>query len=158
MYTNGLLLTQEKLVRLLKSLDFIVVDWYTDDIKTDYSEVFDKWRKAVTSAGIPLNKLKLEVRKRNEVLSSRGGSSPNCKLELKRNIIPCFEPYNTMPIRPDGKISMCKCDAYGECTLGDVNTNSLYEIWTSKSYQDLRKSVRLGRNIGKCKHCNFPVY
>jgi radical SAM protein with 4Fe4S-binding SPASM domain len=158
MYTNGTLLTSEGLVRLLKSLDFIVVDWYTDDLKTDYTDKFETWRNAVVSAGIPLNKLKIKVRKRDEVLSSRGGDSPNSKPKLKKNIIPCFEPYTTMVVRPDGKISMCKCDAYGEITMGDVNTNSLYEIWTSKEYCDLRKSVRHGRNSGKCNHCNFPVY
>lgn len=158
MYTNGTLLTQDKLLRLLKSLDFLIVDWYVDDINKDCSEIFSVWKNTLIDDNIPPDKLKIKLRKRNEVLSSRGGRSPNCSLELSKNKIPCYEPYGTMVIRPDGKISMCKCDAYGETTLGDVNKQSLLEIWNSEVYWNLRKTVKYGRNHERCRQCNFPVY
>lgn len=42
-------------------------------------------------------------------------------------------------IRPDGLVSLCCSDAYGEVTLGDANNQGLIEIWESDKYREYRR-------------------
>lgn len=94
------------------------------------------------------------IRKQNEVLYTRGGNAPN-----REHIDPlnmrCTLPFQQMIIRPDGKLSLCCNDAYGELTLGDVSKNSILDEWYGAPYQRVRGSLFEGRkNCDLCKKCD----
>jgi len=70
--------------------------------------------------------------------------------------LPCFILWNSLCIRPDGKISLCCQDVYGKYTLGDVSNNTLHEIWHSKELNNLREKLKVGRDgLALCEHCDM---
>lgn len=155
-FTNGTLLTEEKYINLVGCFDKIVIDNYNDDLKINNNLVpivelcknNPEWD----------SKTEIHLRKLNEVLSTRGGNSPNNKKRKQRNYS-CILPFVQFVIRPDGKISLCCCDALGEVTLGDINTESIIEIWNSDKYKTIRKKVQTDiSSIDLCKYCDFIKY
>ena len=50
MYTNGILLDDEKYIELVKYLDFLVIDNYDDDLKLlpNVSEIYNKYKATLT--------------------------------------------------------------------------------------------------------------
>jgi len=152
LYTNGSKLTRENYASLLKMLDYLFIDNYNDDLKVLphlnwlASEHFDEGNCHVY----------LLVRKKTQILYSRGGKAPN-----KQNDFlfwsPCVLPFLQMVVRPDGKISLCSHDAYGDITLGDLQCQSIKEVWKSEAYQNIRKNL-LARKRGAlplCRHCDL---
>lgn len=163
LFTNGLLLTREKYFSLTELLDYLVIDNYNDDLKLNQKvqdivdSVEDEYRGC---------KVFVQNRKKNQVLLNRGTLSPN---QEKKDIVysaPCILPYIQMIIRPDGKVSRCCQDAYGNETLGDLKNQSIVEVWNGRAFNSLRKDVLEKRNERKfCKNCDvlglvnyFPDY
>ena len=64
---------------------------------------------------------------------------------------PCMLPYMQMVVRPDGKVSRCCQDAYGNETLGDLSEESVMEIWQGEKYNVFRK--RLHKNRAEVPYC-----
>ena len=67
-------------------------------------------------------------------------------------------PYNKIVVQPDGRVPLCCCDPFGKVILGDLNDNSLVEIWKGEKYQDIRqklyKKEYARENINLCKNCD----
>ena len=60
---------------------------------------------------------------------------------LKRGYLydePCFYPYRAITINPDGGVAPCCAVYHKKWDFGDVNNQSLSEIWNSKRYQSAR--------------------
>ena len=71
----------------------------------------------------------------------------------------CILPFAQLIIRPDGKISLCSNDAYGQMTLGDASEQSLKEIWFGDKCIEVRKALRKGRKNNKlCRCCDSTFY
>lgn len=160
LYSNGTLLTSEKLISLLVYLDCMYVSFYSDDVFEKNNAIIKEWEDSLRKNNISLKRLKINYRKRNEILSSRGGQSPN-KNSLENQSsskMPCLEVFKTMVIRPTGKCSLCKCDALGSITMGDANVQSLVEIWHNEKYKNIRRKLMENRLYGICKECDFPIY
>lgn len=68
---------------------------------------------------------------------------------------PCISPWNSFVILTDGRVVLCCNDYSGQYVLGNVNTNSIYDIWHGKLFSDIReKHQRLGRaSMPICKGC-----
>jgi len=152
LFTNGSKLTRENYASMLKMLDYLVIDNYNDDLEVLphlnwlASEHFDEGNCYV----------QLMVRKKKQILGSRGGNAPNKKND-SLFWSPCLLPFMQMVVRPDGKISLCCQDAYGDITLGDLSHQSIDEIWKNEAYQKIRKNLLAGER-GKlflCKHCDL---
>lgn len=162
LFTNGLLLTPQKYLMLIEMLDYLVIDNYNDElqlnpqIKEIHGSTYDRYNGC---------KVLVQNRKKNQILLNRGTLSPNQENELVYSA-PCILPYIQMVIRPDGKVSRCCQDAYGSETLGNLNLQSVSEVWNGVEYNILRKDLlekRNKRNI--CKNCDmlglinyFPDY
>lgn len=153
-YTNGTLLSMEKYRESLKYLDEIYIDNYSDDgtlhenikLIKNYMEANEDAKKKTVIA----------MRKQNEVLTSRGGNAPNKK--AKGQTLPCFLPFRQIVIRPDGKMSLCCNDVFGEHTMGDLNCQSLIEAWHSVQYKNVRKVLSSGRkSIKMCSTCDVVL-
>lgn len=141
-------MNKTRLERILPSLDYMIIDNYDDNgIITDSIRQLIESCKSNTEFS---KKVKISMRKQNEVLFSRGGNAPN-----KKNVQPlqmsCILPFKQIIIRPDGKLSLCSNDALGKYTLGDITTHSLVECWTSMEYMSVRKKIMLGRS--ECELC-----
>lgn len=158
--TNGSLLTIEKVNELYAPLDACTIDNYSDnnEINSNLVDVIDYINKNNYT-----DVFNIVMRKQHEVLTTRGGLAPNRKGELIKTINHgCFYPFIQLVVRPDGKCSLCCNDALGKMTLGDVNKNSLEEIWYSKEYSDIRSEMikHKRNNISLCKYCDsmFNAY
>ena len=152
MLTNGTLLTLEKFKELIKYLDFLCINNYSNDYE------FHSTTKQIYEYCLehPLLAKKVRIQKRldNEILHSRGGVSPNAeKCEVFGHV--CSYPFSQMIIRPDGKLSLCCSDALAQMTLGDLTKQSILEAWNSDEYVKIRALLLKGSEfMPLCKICS----
>lgn len=152
MFTNGMLLNEERFAKLVKKLDWLFIDNYSDshemlpNIKKIYNSKIDESNCDV----------RVFLRSKNQVLDTRGGISPNKKNQYEAFSV-CVLPFIQMIIRPDGKISRCCQDVYGYDTLGDLSTMSVAEAWNSTEFKLLRKDMLCGKRKNKsfCVYCDI---
>jgi radical SAM protein with 4Fe4S-binding SPASM domain len=71
----------------------------------------------------------------------------------------CPQPFFTMQINPDGKVVPCYQISYPGI-MGDVNHQSVREIWNGEGYRSFRLKMLEGRAKAShvCAHCNFIAY
>jgi radical SAM protein with 4Fe4S-binding SPASM domain len=152
MSTNGTLLTEEIFLKLSQYLDRLIINNYSENmqlIKT-VNKIYNRYRNNQFNADIIIN-----LRNVKEVMKNVGGYSPNYSYSKPINI-QCLLPFEQMVIRPDGKISLCCKDVYGQYTLGDISYETIASVWNNDMYNNLRKKMISGRkNIKLCFKCNF---
>lgn len=70
----------------------------------------------------------------------------------------CPYPFFELAIKVDGSVSPCRADWSGDLVLGNVNNNTLEEIWNGDKMKKLRAThLEGGRDsILKCVSCNVP--
>ena len=151
LWTNGSLLTLDKFLEIIPFLDRLVIDNYNDKLAlnpnvkaiSDYVEDKPELKEKVV----------IYLRKENEVLTSRGGVAPNKKDGNYYIDTKCVLPFQQFNVRPDGKISLCCNDALGLYTLGDLNKQSIQEIWYSDEYMRIRREMKVNgrRNLKLCR-------
>jgi radical SAM protein with 4Fe4S-binding SPASM domain len=152
MFTNGTLLTVEKTRELMESLDHMIVDSYDDRqrLTGDLAEV----ARVVEADPDLRGRVFIYLRRRNLIRSSRGGTAPNRDLTMPLSSR-CCKPFLQMVVRPDGKLSLCCCDAYGEMTMGDLSKEGVMEAWRGERYNDVRRRMLSDRNsIPMCRKCD----
>lgn len=157
LYTNGSLLTFDKFTEIMPFLDLLIIDNYNDkkEINTpELKRIYDFIQENDEIGG----RVIFDFRLLNEVFTSRGGQAPNKKGKNdKRTVnIVCPLPFRQLIIRPTGKVSLCCNDALGRYTLGDLNTQTIAEVWASPEYQRIRgEMLRNGRkNLMLCRDCD----
>lgn len=155
--TNGTLLTREKFLRLIDSVDELVVDNYCDNFtfRPNIREIIE------LSGKNPVwnSKTRVTMRYENEIMTSRGGASPN-KMDLAGKTLPfgCLAPFKQLIIRPDGKLGLCCNDALGKTTLGDAAAQPLVEAWNGEPYAEIRKAVMNTREaVDICRRCDTLI-
>ncbi len=152
-YTNGLLLDKEKYLRLVPLVDSFTINDYGDDFQLhpNIREIYE-----YAQSDPACRHTQVVVRYRQEIMTSRGGQSPNKKDILHRTLpVGCLLPSRQVIIRPDGKLSLCCNDALGTMSLGDLTKDKLIDIWNSDAYQELRKRVLDGRgSLDLCRNCD----
>lgn len=151
--TNGTLLTIDKFLEIIPYLDELIIDNYNDELSliapcrkiAEYCEEHTELKKKVT----------IVLRKINEVLTSRGGDSPNAEHCEKYPQASCLLPYKQMIVRPDGKVSLCCNDALGKCTMGDLNKESIEQVWFGRRFEKVRELLVNGRKeVERCQYCD----
>lgn len=140
LYTNGSLLTVEKLYAIEPYLDRMIIDNYNDTQELNKNVILIK--EELDKQPELKEKIIISMRKQNEVLNSRGGLAPNKRDKAKRSRAKCVLPFQQLIIRPDGKISLCCADALGKYTMGDLSQNTIKEIWSSEKYMEVRKKMK----------------
>lgn len=63
----------------------------------------------------------------------------------------CLSVYSRMDVLPDGGVSSCK--HFPEFTVGNLNNQSVKEIWNSSDMNKTR-SILKGSNMAVCSKCN----
>lgn len=156
LFTNCSLLTLDKFQEVIGYLDYLVIDNYNSD-KTMLNDNPKAIYEYCSDKPELLSKVTFAMRPPDEVLTNRGGQAPNKRYsDIVGFKVKCHMPFGQLVIRPDGRVSLCCNDALGTYTLGDVNTQSLRDIWYSDRYMKIRKEILENgrRNLTLCKDCD----
>ncbi|AFR70615.1 radical SAM domain-containing protein [Brachyspira pilosicoli WesB] len=158
-YTNALLVTLDKYIESCKYLDMFLIDNYNNDneMNPTTKAIYDFCQNNPEYK----EKTVIWMRSKNEILTTRGGNSPNKKNVTEPVKKLCPLNFYQLNVRPDGKVSMCCNDAYGEITLGDLSCSSIEEVWNSYDYKNIRTLSLKGREYIKiCSNCDTinPVF
>lgn len=115
LFTNGILLNDEKYLKLIDKLDYLRINNYNDDLElnSNIKAISDRRYNEKNCQVV------VEVRKKTQILMNRGGLSPNNHTYFHYSSA-CILPFVQMVIRPDGSVSRCCQDVYGNETLGNV--------------------------------------
>lgn len=152
-FTNGTLLTLDKFNRLEPYCDTFCIDIYYDDTESIPENIHPIIDLCISKPELQ-NKVKVNFINKHAIRNNRGSQSKNRKkvYQLK---CPCLLPFKQLIIRPDGKISLCCNDALGHYTLGDLNKNSILEVWNNNFFKDVREQLKDSRDkIEMCKYCD----
>ena len=156
-FTNGLLLDCKKFADIAPYADLFIINNYCEDGKL-HPNIAELYEYLMKNPSLHEKiKVQIKIRYIGEVLTNRAGTSPN-KKEAKRVIKePCLFPYTDMVIYPDGKVGICCCDVKEVTDMGNVNSQTMKEIWIGGGgYNELRAMLRNGRHGCKfCAHCDF---
>ncbi|MBQ9334656.1 MAG: SPASM domain-containing protein [Lachnospiraceae bacterium] len=152
LFTNGTLLSIDKFDSIIEYLDELIIDNYNQNLELNESVKKIKEHVEYLGDGSIRNKVKILLRKSDEYLSSRGGDAPNRSEVIDVSQRKCALPWCQMIVRPTGEVSLCCNDPYGKMTLGDLNKESLTEVWYGQKYTELRQKLLKGR--GEVEHCS----
>lgn len=70
----------------------------------------------------------------------------------------CPKPWQRMTIAYDGRVHQCISDYGGKRIIGDVNRQSLYEIWHGPANNAVREAFRRHRYLEENEPCNLCSY
>ena len=71
---------------------------------------------------------------------------------LRERYTVCPQPFYMLNIRVSGEVSPCCETDEGSISVGNINTESLYEIWHGTKLKNIRLELLKG-NRNKLKHC-----
>jgi MoaA/NifB/PqqE/SkfB family radical SAM enzyme len=69
---------------------------------------------------------------------------------------PCYRPWLTFTVLWDGRVSLCCADFDGRTVLGDLNTQSIAEIWNAEPYRAVRRLHLESGGPDICRSCDLP--
>ena len=161
--TNGDVLSEKRMRKLFASgLDTLLISMY------DGSDQIEKFTEMGRAAGATKEQLVLRRRYFQDgnyglTISNRGGlveskefkdkdDSGNLTLPLQKG---CFYPFYMLKINFDGKVTMCSHDWDSKLVLGNVNEQSIWEIWVGNELNSVRKSLsENSRRFPPCNECD----
>jgi len=153
-WTNGSLLTKERLHSLYNAgLKNLVIDNYS--LKLQILPEIDQVIKSTNQNIIEKMNIKIWLRYKNIKLSNRSGLILNTKNDINHST-KCFYPFYFLNINPEGKVFICCNDTYYRNIVGDINNQSLVQVWKNEQFLNIRKHlINTGRkNLIPCKECN----
>jgi len=74
--------------------------------------------------------------------------------------VPCPYPFERMVILANGNVTFCNFDVQDNLYVGNVNENSIKEIWMAPRFKDWREKILQGHyeEIPLCKKCDDWKY
>lgn len=143
LYTNGDLLTEEKYRELLNAgINHFLVT------RHDNTPIETRPCQTVQYPG------QLE-------LTNRGGAMEDvCVLDAPL-YLPCYSPEDNLIITSSGDVVLCSEDALRTEIFGNLQTQSIMEVWTGVRFSDIRKKLRIGRRntaSSVCSKCSSREY
>jgi len=104
---------------------------------TDITNTFSSWNGLITEKDLP-------------------DGAKIAQVDNSGKKIECFSPMYNFMIMQEGKAIACGCmDAMEHFEIGDVNKQSIIEIWTSPEMQSIRDSFRKGDMPKICRTCTY---
>jgi radical SAM protein with 4Fe4S-binding SPASM domain len=71
----------------------------------------------------------------------------------------CPQHYQRVVIGSNGRAAMCSSDDFMDIDIGDVSTQTIYEIWHGKKFNHVRGVHEQSdgfKNLKPCKNCYYP--
>ncbi|KMP10311.1 hypothetical protein UR09_06640 [Candidatus Nitromaritima sp. SCGC AAA799-A02] len=77
---------------------------------------------------------------------------------LNRSVYPCWWPWNQFIVYSNGKTGLCCMDYDNAHDIGDLNTQTIAEVWNSEKFTRMRELHLKGRGheMELCKDCDIP--
>jgi len=69
---------------------------------------------------------------------------------------PCYRPWLTFTVLWDGRVSLCCADFDGRTILGNLNTQSIAEVWNAETYRQVRREHLESGGPDVCRACDLP--
>lgn len=69
---------------------------------------------------------------------------------------PCYRPWLTFTVLWDGRVSLCCADFDGKTILGNLNTQTIAEIWNAEPYRKTRREHLESGGPEVCRACDLP--
>ena len=69
---------------------------------------------------------------------------------------PCYRLWLTFTVLWDGRVSLCCADFDGRTVLGDLNTQTIQDIWNSDAYRAVRREHLESGGPDVCRACDLP--
>ena len=93
------------------------------------------------------------------IMSNRAGAVTNNDIKLREIILPikkeCFFPFYKLMIDYNGKVLLCSHDWIQKRAFGDLNHQSIKEVWSNKIINNVRDKLKSkNRNINPCSKCD----
>lgn len=140
--TNGSLLTEEIAAKISKHATIQMNDYSDGEVSERVNSFAHKYGIIVADRRSPKG------------LSNRAGNLPNVA-EKKLDAF-CTRPFEQMYIAYDGRAVLCCQDWMLDEVMGNVNEQSLEEIWNGKVYQRKRAELLALDRQGLCAKCDHP--
>jgi len=69
----------------------------------------------------------------------------------------CSKPFTDLVVYWDGKVGLCNHDWNGGCILGDLNKQTIKDVYNDKPYLEVRDLHNFGNRacVGTCRDCHF---
>jgi radical SAM protein with 4Fe4S-binding SPASM domain len=180
MITNGLLMTEEKMHSIIDSgMDFVIFS--IDGLKENYEKIrypgkyediiekvarLHEIRKerGATKPMIRIQSVMIPEEEQKEFLNIWEPISDDILFLVFKNYskdaeniqlenYPCPMPFQRMMIHHNGTVPMCINDEYEIAVQGDLNVQSVKEIWQGDQYKTTRKVHRCGQRTEKYSNC-----
>ena len=106
----------------------------------------------VSYPGISIDELNLIYKTKNKIIPYQSWCSGEYTRITKE---PCGRAENYMTVRYNGDVCLCCFDPFGRITFGNLNNQTIEEVWNSdkhKEYQEMHKQGRAAE-LKLCKHC-----
>jgi radical SAM protein with 4Fe4S-binding SPASM domain len=154
--TNGILLDIEKLDKLFDSgLDLLHISDYenskksSENLKQLFADNNDRYSgKLIYGHGTYYS---------NEGKVNRAGTNPS--MPEAKPLINCFcyRPFEMLTFTADGRAAACSNDLFFENIMGNVNENSVKEIFNGENFHKIRKDVlEYNRSSWQaCSKCDY---
>lgn len=156
LFTNGTLISESILEEIAGKLNTLYINNYSTSYEmTDTSKRIYNYIK-VNEEKFENMQINIEFRYANEILTNKGGKAPNKQNVNKVYKNLCPNPFMETIIYPDGVIGLCCNDNYEVTNFGNVNDNTIFEIFNNEALKKVRQAMREGRNgYDFCKYCDF---
>ena len=69
---------------------------------------------------------------------------------------PCYRPWLTFTVLWDGRVSLCCADFDGRTILGNLNTQTIAEVWNAETYRKVRREHLESGGPDICRACDLP--
>lgn len=159
---NGDCLTSEKIKEIFYcGLDYMIISCYDGyDAKNKFIQMFKDTN--ISNQKFEIRELwynegenELEFAKRNKFNNRSGTSTKLNGLDVKTG--ECYLPFYKLVIDWNGEILLCCNDWHRRHKgFGNINKNSLSEIWYGDEFTKVRKDLSIGNRIGpSCKNCSI---
>lgn len=128
------------LSQIIKSEDFIkyIKPYLTDYIFMSDTEEYDNWMGLISQ---------------NDLIPGMKIGSPETSIKS-----PCIRLFD-LQLLENGDIRLCGCrfnkTVFDDLIIGNINKNSLEEIWFSEKSYELRKDFFKGITPEVCKNCSY---
>ncbi len=155
-FTNGSLLTPEKLDAIADHVDLLIINNYSVEYRLNdpVQKIYDYVKRKKDR----FKNIKIVIQKRyaNEYLTNRAGTAPNKKQAVKGIDHPCLIPYTDLTIYPSGQVGLCCSDVLETVDLGNIQNDKILSIYHCEVWKEIRRKMKEGRKgIRICSNCDF---
>ncbi len=93
---------------------------------------------------------------RVEDMSNIAGNVPDAAIPAAPLTLSCYRPFEQLHVRYNGDVVLCHCDWKGEVVFGNINGQSLSDIYDGAVARGYRERLaRRDRRARLCSQCDF---